>query len=92
MEDTLLVTQINKNRKTQTRHFRLEHNGRSIEVALGYVATKDEVQATYLIGPHGKENRWGNPTFVELIEKYIGYKVSGNRKDFIRRIYFSVGH
>lgn len=59
-------------------------------MALGYVATKDEVQASYLIGPNGKENRWGNPSFVELIEKYIGYKVPGNRKDFIRRKYFSV--
>ncbi|MBO2945646.1 hypothetical protein JJQ72_16835 [Paenibacillus sp. F411] len=92
MKDTLLVTQIDKNRKSQTRHFRLEYNGRSIEVALGYVATKDEVQASYLTGPIGKENRWGNPTFVELIEKYIGYKVPGNRKDFIRRIYYSAGH
>jgi len=90
MEETLRVSRLEQVKKTQTRHFKLEHNGRSIEVALGYVATKDEVQASYLIGPNGKENRWGNPSFVELIEKYIGYKVPGNRKDFIRRIYFSV--
>lgn len=90
MDTILKVTHIEKKRKTQTRHFKLEHDGRSIEVALGYSAPTDEVQASYLIGPNGKEKKWGNPSFIELVEKYIGYRTPGNRKDFIRQIYFSV--
>lgn len=84
------IKRLSKNRERQTQDFLLEYEGRSMEVKLFYNKKDDEVQATSMMTIDGKINRWTNPTFVELVERYLGYKVpGGERKALIRGIYFS---
>jgi UPF0288 family protein (methanogenesis marker protein 3) len=84
------IIRLSKKRERQTQEFLLEYEGRSIEVKLFYNKNRDEVQATSMMTIDGKINRWTNPSFVQLVEKYLGYQVpGGERKAFIRGIYFS---
>lgn len=81
-------------KRGKTKHFKLENDGHSIQIALGLVNSSEQgpvVQANYLITQNGEKiTKWKkNGSFIILVQKLLDCEIHGTRQKFIDKIYYS---